>query len=310
MPTQELDLSSLPAKTREGVQKAAAVAHATIMKGLLNRLDPAAFPSNGGVSSRVAKVIEEAHKNKPRGFAKMRPLIERQRPRAAEFSRIVDSRPRLNLGELKLGGDEGTLPTPSAGTSPIAAHNRLQLVMRALHCVDETDAEGGSDEMIVGGVLVGASGATNIANTIICTGLDDGERINFGPLHQNFGIYSLNSTPGYPKFFGLVLKLVESDGDDEDVAAGMELLMSIAANVAEEECKNLLPSIKSPFVTLITAATLALIYGGQGFAPHVYGLRMMGANEFGGAESGNLRTKNMKGDGGTYRIGYKWRLLP
>lgn len=310
MANQELDFASLSPQAREGVRKAAEVAHAVMMKGLLNRLDPKAFPVNGGASSPVAKVAEMVRKGKPRGFANLRPLVESQRARAAEFSRIVSSRPKLNVVELSTPGGKRRLRTPPDSPPPIAAHSRLQLILRALHCVDETDPEGGSDEMVVGGVLIGASGRTNIANTIICTGLDDDERLPFGPIHQNFGIYNLNSKPTYPKFFGVVFKLIESDNsDDSDAAAGLEMVLSMAAHLAEAECQDLLIEIKSTFVSLQTALTVDLFYGGTGFRPHVYGLRMMSANEFGGPESANFRTRDMKGEGGTYRIGYKWRLF-
>ena len=44
------------------------------------------------------------------------------------------------------------------------------------------------------------------------------------------------------------------------------------------------------------------------FPPYGIHLKMNGENQFGGSESGNLRTADIRAHGGTYRIGFKWSL--
>lgn len=304
----DVDLSSLSARDRKAAEDGAEVIHALVMKGLLHRLDPKAFPVDA--ASPEAPVAKEVQKIKPKPLAKLRALIESRRDQAAEFSRVVKSTRGLKLDGI--ASRDGETGLPASGTVPVGAFSRLNLIVRALHCVDETNPEAfGTDDMILGGMLIGASGNTKVARTIIRSGFDDGDRVEFQSPQRDFGSYSLNTTPSFPKSFFAIFKLLESDGDDADVAAGLEFILRLHSQVAEAQHppSALLPSLRAVQVYLSLWLSLTKFYdGGSDFLPFAVGLTMNSQNHFGGIESGNLRTANINGHGGTYRIGYKWRL--
>ncbi|HKR12825.1 MAG TPA: hypothetical protein VJT15_12265 [Pyrinomonadaceae bacterium] len=305
MLSTDLDLSSLSANERKEAEDSAQIIHALAMKALLHRLDPKAFPASGDAGSPEAEVIKLVQTLKSKPLAKLRPLIENRRDQAVEFSRVIKAA-GLKLNGLAQNNQEED--HPMSGDIQISSFNRVNLVVRALHCLDETNPEIGSDDMILAGVLIGASGNTNIAHTIIRGGFDDGERVEFQSPQRDFGSFSLTSTPSYPKSFFAIFKLHESDGDDADVAAGLEFMLRLYSQAARAQHQSAPLSIRAFRVANSTQAALNLWYSPPAFSPCGIVLNLNSQNQFGGAQSGNLRTGNIRGHGGTYRIGYKWRL--
>lgn len=306
--SKDLDTPAMSAEDRKEAEESGKIIHAFAMKGLLHKLDPKAFPLSDDAASPEAKVAQIVKAIKAKPFAKLRPLIEKNRDQVGEFSRIIKSVRGLNLDAVSQR--EEAADSPASDTTPVSARSRLHLVIRSLHCVDETNPENGEDDMILGAATVGASGNTGVAKTIIRSGFDDGERVVFGVggSGRQFARYSLNSTSSYPKNFYAVLKLIESDGDDEDVAAGLELVLFMYSQIAEARYKNRPLITRSYNVANAIWYSLLNLYTGDGFRPRIVSVSMNNQNHFGGLESGNLRTGNINGNGGTYRIGYKWRL--
>lgn len=299
----ELNLSSLSAKERRQVQQDAEVVHALAMKALLSRLDAKALPaSNGSSAEAKAALIVKAIKPKP--FGKLVPLIESKKDQAAEFSRIASSARWLNPGADTQADNEIEFP---AGSLPVSAQSRLNLIVRALHCVDETDPHSGTDDMILGGVLVGASGRTNIAHTIIQGGFDSGVRKEFLSPQRDFGTYNLNSTSTYPKDFWAIFKLLESDSDNADVAMGLEMILRLYSQLAEAQHQSAPLNVRSYRVASTTLASLKEHYGVPDFQPRGIVVTLSSPNDVAGTNL-KLSTSNIKGLGGKYRIGYTWRL--
>jgi hypothetical protein len=302
MASETRNSSPLSAKERKEARRVGEVSYALTMKALLHRLDPKAFPVGGDASSLEAKAAKMAKTIKPQAFAKLQPLIENKAHQAADFSRVIDSARGLNPSGVALPGVETELPT-DAGTKSV--FTRLELFIRRMHCVDETDPEGGSDDMVLAGVLIGASGRTNVANTVIKTGFDDGE---IKEINRTFGRYSLNTTSVFPKDFLAVFKLVESDSIDEVVAANLESILKTLGQTAELLHTNAPPVQKPGLVAQSVLTSVNLFYGITHFPAKQVHIALTHLVLSHGNESGNLVTPNMKGHGGTYRIGYKWRL--
>jgi len=303
MASETRNSSCLSVKERREARRAGEVSYALTMKALLHRLDPKAFPVGGDASPIEAKAAKMAKTIKPRAFAKLQPLIENRTHQAAEFSRVIDSARGLNLRGVVPRAAETELPA-GATPQPRSFRNRLELFIRRLHCVDETNPEGGSDDMVLGGVLVGASGKTNVANTVIKTGFDDGE---IKEINRTFGRYSLKSTSVFPKDFLAVFKLIESDSIEEIVAANLESTLKTLAFTAEILHTNAPPAQKPALVAQSVLTSVNLFYGTTHFPAKQVHVSLSGLVLSHDNESGNLHTPDMRGHGGTYRIGYKWR---
>jgi hypothetical protein len=109
----------------------------------------------------------------------------------------------------------------------------MDFVLRAVHCVRETSG-GGSDEIVLGAVLVGASGNTKVVPAQVIGDFDDdgdgAAYVSTGDLP--LGQFSLRTTNGYPKTMYCILQLVESDQDDADAAQGLTDALSVIVTIA------------------------------------------------------------------------------
>lgn len=219
--------------------------------------------------------------------------------------REPDVQSRINLA---IPGLMHVVPPAPPQPQALKASNfkGLLLILRKLHAMDETNPEGGDDDMILGGIRVGASGNVAVIPGFFAGNFDDGDVQNFGALP--LGRYSLLSTPGYPKCFYAIFTLVESDSDDQEVADTLTTALNVVAKVA---------GTWNAAVGIVVAAIgtlLSVILGGvideDWFPPYGIELCLTGPNQWGPAgKSKNLLTPGISGHGGTYRIGYRWQLV-
>ena len=312
----KISLAALTPKERESAADIAAAAGTLAMKGLLHRLDSKKYPVPANSSSAEAKAAKLAKEIPANVFARLRPLLEKAVREPARMSRSVGKLKKVDFQKPDLSADFKSLSVkpvwkpfqPNEDNTPRggAKFNRVHLILRKLHCVDETNPEGGDDDMILGAVLIGASGNIKVPKAFVAGHFDTGEIQNFGELF--LGQYSLNTTSGYPKSFYCIFKLVESDSDDKEVAEQLTATLSFIANVV-------LSLFAGPLVGQTAGALMQAVgsfFSGlideDEFPPYGIRLKMNGENHFGGSESGNLRTEDIRAHGGAYRIGYKWSL--
>ena len=315
---EDFSIDSLPLSQRRAAREMAAVANAIVLKGLLNRLDPKTYPVPQLATAPEAKAAALARGLNKRVFAKLRPNLERAVRQPARIQRHLGPLQSLDLRQVNLHPSLGTLerhlntkPLPETEDVVVrsaSTYNRLHVVLRALHCLDETNPEGGADEMVLGGLLIGASGNVKAFPAVLCGDFNEG-----GHVYQNFGEYflgqlSLNTTNGYPKSFYTIFKLVESDSDDREVAEELTVTLSFLAQV-------ILSAVVTPLVgqsvgAVITAigSFIENIIDEDEFPPHGIRLTMTNNNHFGGPVSPMLRTDKITGHGGAYRIGYRYIL--
>ncbi|HEX5705957.1 MAG TPA: hypothetical protein VFX96_01580 [Pyrinomonadaceae bacterium] len=314
---EEFNLDSLAPADRKRAKELAAAGSAMIMKGLLNRLDPKAFPVPRDAASPEAKAATLAKQLSPRAFARLAPHIERAAKDPARISRTLGVLRNVDLRKADLTPDFGSLASilrrgplqrldeevSVAKAAKGARFNRMHFVLRGLHCVDETNPEGGNDDMVLGGVLIGASGRVAAFPGVVCGTFNDGEYQSFGELF--LGTVSLNSTPGYPKSFYAIFKLVESDSDDREVAQEMTATLSLLA-------RTILSVVATPVVGQVAGAVVSAVGGfisnimdEDEFPPYGVRVTLNSENQFGGPTSPRLRTGDIRGHGGKYRIGYR-----
>lgn len=313
---EEFTLADLPPEERERAQEIGAAVNALALKGMLNRMDPKKYPVPSDSSSIEAKAAELAKSFSPSVFERLRPRLEKAVAEPARLSRMLGRLDKVDFQKADLTADfkslsvKPALKAPRAGEESVlrsgSTYNRLQLVLRHLRCVDETNPEGGDDDMILGGVLIGASGNVKVPKAFVAGHFDDGDLQDFGELY--FGQYNINSTNGYPKSFYCIFKLVESDSDDKEVAEQLTATLSFVANV-------ILSAFVGPLVGQTAGAVISSVGGflsglidEDEFPPYGVRLTMSNNNPFGGPVSSYRRTGNIRAHGGEYRIGYRWVL--
>lgn len=316
----DFSLDSLPPAERKRARELSAAASALIIKGLLNRLDPKAFPVPRDAASPEAKAAALAGGLSPRAFARLAPHVERAAKEPARITRALGPLGKVDLRKADLTPDLGSLSSlmrrgplqrlddgeedaPRPKSAKGARFNRMHWVLRGLHCVDETDPEGGNDDMVLGGLLVGASGRVKVIPGIVCGTFNDGDRQNFGELF--LGSVNLRSTPGFPKSFYAIFKLVESDSDDREVAQQMTSTISFIANTFMSVLVSPAAGQVAGAIVDTFGSMIGNIIDEDEFPPYGARVTLNSENQFGGHISPNLRTGDIRGHGGRYRIGYR-----
>jgi len=293
---------------RNQINDAARNVGTIFLKTMLNRLDSKAFPLKAGSDRLAADVAVLTRHLSPNAFNILRPRLEKIRADASKTNAVlrapVKTLQKISISEKKLPKNEDTVLR--AGN-----YKSVQLLLRALHCINETNPENGVDTMILGGVLIGATGNLNVINSRHCGFFETDDRIEYAPHTQHLGLFSLNTTPTYPKYFYAVFKLIESDAIDiEAEVTGLTELMSVLGQIA----RSITPNFNNPLIQPVYAAYLFLIlraviytsFDEEDFPPIGVDIFVTASSE---TQSGNLVTDNISGLGGTYRIGYKWKLL-
>ncbi len=302
----KIDPSVYPIDDKEGsIEKIALDA--------FDKLSPATFNK---AKARTLAMWGDPHK-KTKLLGKFSTLDFKKKSIAPDIKRIsnIEFRPvqkkasdvsllNTEMPELSFSQTKG--PSPDNYKLEKPAFNRLDLVLRKVHCVDETDPESpGDDDMVIGGLLVGASGNTNSANSLASGHYDDGDVTNHGA--YPFGTYSLNTTSGYPKVFYCVLQLIEVDTDEADAARALTDVMKLVGTLVS----SVNPAVGALVVAVAEAVQIftGWLIDDDPFYPFGITLNLNNANKFGAdGRSSNWHTGNISDHDGTYRIGFYWQL--
>lgn len=320
----------LSADEKVAVGDAVATANALMLNALLHRFDPVAYPVSESASALEKAAIKHVAGLAPKTFNRLLPGISRvlgdARSRRRYLRHLSDI--ELNKADVSrritkaLKGKQvnlrvATIPrgeTIARAAAGTLNWTQLHLQVRAIHCVDETDPEGGSDDMVLGGAMIGASGNVASAKSFVAGEFDDGTRISYGL--KLFGVFNLNAKKDYPKTYYAVFQLVESDSDDKEVAEGLTKTVSFIASAV-------VGALATPAVGAVVAAVvdaigsfIGMFISDDHFPPWSAWVRQDGPTRFktnggvtwDGPESPDLRTEDIVGHGGRYRIGYRWAM--
>ncbi len=333
----ENTMAKLSAKEKADAKEKGKIIAAYFLKAVLNKMDPASYPVDAAADSPekitadivkklpadvFKKISEKAVKltsdptKRSKLLGKFKDVDFKKASITSDIKKLttVTIKPVAKKQNEKTDGNVKSRETISSLTGVgggiadietiVPKYNGLDLVLRAIDCVDETNPEGGSDDMVVGGLLIGASGNTNNANGFDAGDFDDGTYRNYGS--YPFGTYSLNTTSGYPKVFYCVLMLIESDSDDEELAKDLNAVMGTIGTIVASFWGL------GEFVAAAAEAVDAIIgifISDDPFYPYGITLKLNSSDQFGSdGTSENKRTANITDHGGTYRVGYKWVL--
>jgi len=323
------------AEKEEGKQKAQAAA-ALVYKAILHRTDPAKYPiddkedSPETVAMKAVNALSEPifNKIKTRAFNIDKDAVKR----ASILGKYkdIDFRKKAIFPEVKKIGNlnyrkiaeendgdasfaeplQETITTGVGGggiDATPARYNRMDLVLRALHCVDETNPESpGDDDMVIGGVIIGCSGNVRAARSAVTCHFDDDDYCNMGA--YLFGTYNLNSCSGYPKTFYAILELIEVDTDEREAADALNEVMKIVAATVGTIAGPVWGAVAAAIAQAMEIFTNWLI-DDDPFHPFGVTTTLNSENAFGSdGRSNNWHTGNISDHGGTYRAGFYYQL--
>lgn len=319
--------SMLPAKERAEAVAAASAATALLLKGMLHRVDPGTYAAPTRQDTPEAAAIAVARGIDAKTFTRMAPRLKALAENPTRLKRMLGASGAVDLRKPSLGlklvrpiagasgltqvalgdrDDDGAVHR-SAGARSGAKYSRMDFILRAVHCVDETNPESGDDDIVLGGVLVGAAGHTKVVKGRFIGNFDDGDYVGLGELP--FGQVSLRTTPGYPKTMYCILQLVESDQDDADAARALTNALQTIATIAVSAAASPAAGAIAGAIVSALGGLIGLFIDDDHFPPYGVRATLQSENQFGSdGDSGKLRTGNINGHGGSYRIGYRWLL--
>ena len=311
-----------------------ALFNAYLVKACLYRLNPAAYPMTQDENSPERKVLRIVNAISAKRFAKRRPVIEKfvsaadpkRQKLTGRFNNFDFTKPALEpqmtaMSDKQYSFNVANLFKNARRLSEYLNNRRdyssVDFIFRALHCVDETNPESGTDDMVLGGTMFEINQTASAANGLFCGEFDEkdpDEPHPDYPYYQQYGDYFFASAPftsnTYPKTYYCVLALVEQDSDE----SGEELAHDINNAMAEiggKICDAYIPGCSAVIGELaeIVNSIISTFFDDDPFPPYTVSLTLNSKNDFGDdLQSDNLATTPINGHGGQYKIGFKWRL--
>ncbi len=217
---------------------------ALILKAILHRVDPAKYPVNLQPNSVEMNIQAAVNKLSPAIFDSISAKAKLTMDNPAKKENVLGKFKNLNFQEASLlpnikkqSGLEFKAVTPDI---EIIDQNKFQLAnsftkvdinISNVDCIARTSMADPYDYTVLTGLLIGASGNTNNANSIIGCGMIDGLTCDFNG--YRFGTYSMNTTAGFPKTFYCIFVLITSMRDDvADTRDYFDAMMSMISSAA------------------------------------------------------------------------------
>jgi hypothetical protein len=308
----EFTLASLSPTERTAAEAISRDLRFLVTKGLLNRLDPATYPVDRDPASPTAKAAAAAQKMRAstvRAFRK--PLLELARDPA----RLSSKMKIRNVGSLR---DVTFVPSRTLKVNPkreetppppSPKYRRADFILRALDCRDETDPEGGSDAMILSGMVIDDEAKPHVFESQICGAFDDGFYASFGTIP--LGFFDLNNTAYWPKTFYPIFHLVESDSDDKELAEALSDSLSFVASIVVSAFLTPAAGVIAGAVVDMIGDFVTTLIDEDHLRP--YGMMQVFNQEhvmngFNGRADLDLAAGPITGEGADYRVGVRWHL--
>lgn len=254
-------LTKIPAAEKAKATEHAQAILAYTLKAVLHRSDPAKYPVDNAEKSPQTIILSSLQRLSPYTLNKMKEkanlLLSDATKRAAALGKLKDLdfkkksidgdiqkiRPvKYNPTLIKSDKDAGSVNftgnnySDMSGTAEAAvndknAFSKMDFVLRAIRCLDETNPESGDDDIVIGGLKIGCSGNSAHGYSAVSCHFDDGDYCDHGRLP--LGGYNLSSCSGYPKTFYYIIQLLEVDSDEREAAQALTDIMEIAAEALQ-----------------------------------------------------------------------------
>jgi hypothetical protein len=294
--------ASLSPRQRRTALQIAEVTYALLVKAHLNRRDPVTYPLSKAPNSLEQRTARALRKMAPVTSPKWEAVLrnpERLKHKLSGLGRL-DWKADLTPTALALLPEmikKASQPGTYIGDA------RLNLDLHSLYCADETDPEVGVDRIILGGMLVGPNGRLALLSALYCGEFDDGYITNFGvyPL----GWFGYQSQTNYPQNFYAIFQLIEIDVDTNEATQAMDQVLLELTQIIPELWPDEDPSQIACAVCVYLEAFLPEHFRDSILIPSYNPIRL---NSYDAAPGPKRNTGAIKGNDGTYRVKYSWRV--
>lgn len=281
-------------------------------KGLLNRIDPEKYPVERNPASPSALAAAAAQRIRPSTFRRVGTRVAELARDPSRMSRTIGLSNISALQKAVYTVDRESLkvnPRREEEPPPSPKYRRADFILRALDCRDETDPEGGSDSMILGGMVIDDDAKPHVLTSQICGEFDDGVYAGFGTIP--LGFFPLDNSSHWPKTFYPIFHLVESDSDDKAVAEAISDGVSFVASIVATAYGGAAAGVVAGAVVDMIGDFIGMFIDEDHLRP--YGMTQVFnadhvMNGFNGAADLDLATGNITGQGAQYRVGVRWHL--
>jgi hypothetical protein len=277
-----------------------------LTKAILHKSDPTNYPWTDKMNPMETRALNVLDRISPALLRKANTNIQRI---MADPGKMEITYGKYKTIDFKAGSvgtimkDLGLQITTVDNTLKVmkAEDNKIQFYVDKLWCMDETSPENGDDDMVIGGILVGASGKVKVANTVVSCRFNDNDICNHGEFH--FGSVGLTTTNNYPKTYCCVFVLVESDKEPSETASDLTAALQVV--VSSWESANDDPEEVAAEIKYAIESFVPLFVYDDLFPAYITSIKLNGSNSFGADNrSDDNQTNNITAHGGTYRLQY------
>jgi hypothetical protein len=297
---------------------------AIILKAILHRADPVKYPMDvqtESVEKSVWKIVEKIPVNifdsisiKAKATfsdaSKKTGLLGKFKDLNFQDASILEAiKVKSNVDFYKKPVIESVKDQPKAQQ---VNNSKIDINIRSVDCIARTTLANPYDWMVLSGLLVGASGNTNDANSVVTCELIDGLSCDMGG--YRFGTYSLGATSTYPKSFYCIFLLVRSAREDQSVTRNIiDAIMSLIT----PEMINMedgLDGMAAAVTQCLSNFGGSSIYGDRPLRPYGVKFEMnnAGMSSMNNGATSDFQTGDIHEIGwpdrwGNYRIRYFWQ---
>lgn len=217
---------------------------ALILKAIMHRVDPARYPATLQPNSVEMNIQAVVDKISPATFDSISVKAKLTMTNPTKKANLLGKLKDIDFHEISLlpaikkkiglGFKASSAPMEIINQNKFQlanSFNKVDINISNVDCIARTTMADPYDNMVLSGLLVGASGNTNNANSVISCETIDGLTCDFGG--YRFGTYSMNTTAGYPKTFYCIFVLITSMRDDPaETRDYFDALMSMVSSAA------------------------------------------------------------------------------
>jgi hypothetical protein len=314
-----------PAQKAKAADRGQAMA-ALILKAILHRSDPAKYPMDVTTASVEKNIWQAVERMTPSMFdtisVKAKQTLDDPAKKAALLGKYNDLNFQESslLGKIKMkSGIEFTATadvnqvTKLKDLKAVDTYDKVDIELKSIDCIARTTHADPYDRLVLTGLLLGASGNTNDANSLAGCEMVDGLTCPLGG--HRFGTYSLNTTPGFPKTFYAIFVLISSKRPDLNQSKNIfDVIMSLISPasvspaqsmdemvVAVTECIN-------NFYDVYTLSDFPMIPYAVKFQLNNINMSSVNNGATSDLQTGDILEFGNPQRWGKYRITFNWRL--
>jgi hypothetical protein len=298
----------ITAAQKQAAKENAQASAVFLTRAILHKKNPERYPLD--LKNEAEKKAFEAVNKLPsslleRASSNLVKIIADPKKKIALFGKFQGVDFSMNVVSSYMKNNGWTLSVNTRPPLKLAGEDRFRFIFRKLVCVNECDPEDGSDQMIVGGVLVGPGENVRLANSLVSCALESGESCDHNDYF--FGGFPLSPASSYPQSFYCIVVLAKTEDADLQ-AQTAELNAALQSVVASTYNTSSNPGDIANGLEFSLNIMMSIYTNEKVFSAETLYFTMSNANSLGSDnQSDEFTTGNIEDHGGRYKFKYLWK---